>query len=127
MKRDMDLCREILIEIESWPTTRQPKAVKIDGHAEDKVGYHAWLLREAGLIEGMVLPISTPVHICWPQCLTYQGHDFLEQARNDTHWERAKNILVNNGGPVTVQAMKTILEALTKAALEALMKGGIGL
>ena len=123
----MDLCRKILIKVESWPTTRQPMAVEIDGHSEDKVGHHAWLLREAGLIEGMDLPISTPVHLCWPQCLTNQGHDFLEHARNDTRWQRAKDFLANNGGPMTVQAMKTTLEALTKAGLEALMKGGMGL
>ena len=124
MKRDMDLCRQILIEVESWPTTSRPKQVAIDGYSDDTVGHHAWLLHEAGLIEGLELPVGT---LCRPKCLTYQGHDFLEHARNDTRWQKAKDIVVDNGGPMTLQAMKTILEALTKAGLEALTKGGMGL
>ncbi len=122
----MDLCRKILIEVEQWPTTTAPDLVVIEGYSTGEVGHHAWLLYNAGLIQGNdVTGAGDSVDLFAPRCLTYQGHDFLEHARNDTRWERAKDIVVNNGGPMTLQAMKTILEALTKAGLEALTKGGL--
>ena len=124
----MDLCRKILIEVENRSTTTAPDLVVIEGYSTGEVGHHAWLLNNAGLIEGIdVTGAGDSVDLFAPRCLTYQGHDFLEHARNDTRWERAKDILANNGGPFTLQAMKTILEALTKAGLEELMKGEIGL
>ena len=52
MKRDMDLCRKILIEIESWPTTLGPRPVEIDGYTDEQIGYNAWLLAQEGLIKG---------------------------------------------------------------------------
>ena len=70
MKRDMDLCRKILIEVESWPT-------------------NAWLLAEEDLIQGLDLTgDGDDVHRYAPRCLTYKGHDFLEHARNDARWRK---------------------------------------
>ena len=125
----MDLCRQILIEIESWPTTLAPTNVEIEGYTADDVGYNASLLAQQGLIEGRRRGAGAgcAVHGFAPRCLTDKGHDFLEHARNDTRWERTKDILANNGGPMTIQAMKTILESLTKAAVEGLTKAGMGL
>lgn len=128
MKRDMDLCRKILIEIESWPTTLDPQHVEIEGYTFEQIGYNAWLLAEEGLIEGRnTIGDDQRVHSYAARCLTYRGHDFLEHARNDTRWETAKDKLASMGGPMTLQAMKTILEALTKAGLDALLKAGTGL
>ena len=124
----MDLCRKILFEIESWPTTVGPRNVEIEGYTDEELGYNTWLLAEEGLIEGKeTTGIGQRVHSYRPRCLTPWGHDFLEHARNETRWKTAKDKLVSTGGPMTIQAMKTILEALTKAGLEALTKGGMGL
>jgi len=53
MKRDMDLARQILFEIESSPhgadVIFQPE---IEGHSLDEVSYHIMLLIQAGYIEG---------------------------------------------------------------------------
>ena len=46
MKRDMELYRQILSEVESWSTTLAPKQVQIEGYAQDQIGYHAWMLAE---------------------------------------------------------------------------------
>ena len=124
----MDLCRKILIEIESWTTTRAPTSVEIEGYTDEEIGYNAWLLAEQGLIEGVERAgISQGVHRYRPRCLTPWGHDFLEHARDDTRWKTAKDKLASIGGPTTIQAMKTILETLTKAGLDALTKAGMGL
>ena len=124
----MDLCRKILIEVEKRPTTTESDLVVIEGYSTGEVGYNAWLLNQGGLLEGTdVTGAGDSVDLFAPRCLTYQGHDFLEHARNDTRWKTAKDKLVSTGGPMTVQAMKTILDALTKAGLDALTKAGLAL
>ena len=74
MKRDMDLCRKILLEIESWPTTTAPDIVVIEGYSTGAVGYNAWLLADQGLIEGIdVTGAGDEVHVFAPRCLTAKG------------------------------------------------------
>ena len=71
MKRDMDLCRQILLAVESWPTTLVPTSVRIDGRSPDDVHYNAWLLAQEGLIEGFDLTgDGDSVHRFAPSCLT---------------------------------------------------------
>ena len=111
MKRDMDLCRKILIEVEKWPTTLAPNQVAIAGYSADTVHYNAWLLAEEGLIEGLDLTgDGDAVHRYAPSCLTYKGHDFLEHARNDTLWERATDRLASLGGALTTSMLQTVLK-----------------
>ena len=119
MKRDMDLCRKILIEVESWPTTLAPQHVVIEGYTQEQVGHHAWLLAEEGLIEGEdATGMGQTVDSYMPRCLTFRGHDFLEHARDDTRWTRAKDEIVKHRGAMTIQVIKMVLERL--------MRGDIG-
>ena len=39
MKRDMDLYRQILREVESWSTTLMPKEVTIEGYTRDQIDH----------------------------------------------------------------------------------------
>ena len=38
MKRDPELYRQILSEVESWSTTVEPKEVRIEGYSQDQIG-----------------------------------------------------------------------------------------
>ena len=114
----MDLCRKILIEVESWPTTLAPQNVEIEGYTDEQVGYHAWLLADEGLIEGVeLLGDGQSVHSFRPRSLTYIGHDFLEHARDDTRWTRAKDEIVKHRGAMTIQIVKMVLERLIRGDL----------
>ena len=109
----MDLCRKILIEVESWPTTTAPDIVVIEGYSAGAVGYNAWLLADQELIEGMDMTgAGDAVDIFAPRCLTAKGHDFLEHARDDTIWQKAKAKLASLGGPMTTQTLLMILKQL---------------
>ena len=44
MKRDMDLCREILLYLEEKPFAPGPIKVEIDAKSEQDVSYHLMLL-----------------------------------------------------------------------------------
>ena len=118
MKRDMDLCRRILLEVEKWPTTLEPKGVEIEGYSPDEVSYHSWLLGEEGLIEGCDFTTDgSDVQQFAPTCLTYRGHDFLEHARDDTRWKKAKDKLVSVGGGMTTQTLQYVLNQLLAGQL----------
>ena len=52
MKRDMDLCRKILLSVEAREGTVGPEEVSIEGYTEGQIGYHAKLLADQGLLEG---------------------------------------------------------------------------
>ena len=111
VKRDPDLLLQVLREVEEWPTTRVAQLVKVDGHSSDEVGYHAWLLADAGLIEGQDLSQrSDATHHYAPMCLTNKGHDFLNVAREPQRWQQIKSAIVSRGLTMAVDvASKNIL------------------
>ena len=109
MKRDMDLRRKILFEIEKWPTTTGPKQVELEGYPPDAVGYNVSLLAKEGLIDGLdATGDGASVNVFLPRCLTPRGHDRLDLLRNDTTWNEAKGIAARSGRSVTINAMKTM-------------------
>lgn len=99
MKRDFDLLRVLLREIEDLPPGRIASAFKYDGIDKDTIAAHAALLFDAGLVKGkMRYPLKGP-----PQFqiagLTWAGHDFIAVAKNDTIWEKArKSVLAPAAG-----------------------------
>ncbi len=53
MKRDMDLCRKILLALEEPPLTTGWVNLKIDNFIEDTISFHVMLLSQAGLIQAV--------------------------------------------------------------------------
>jgi len=47
--------------------------------------------------------------------LTWSGHEFLNNARSDTQWKRAKDIVVAKGGAVSFEILKAVLVQVVKA------------
>lgn len=46
--------------------------------------------------------------------LTWQGHEFLDMARNDTIWKKAFDIIKDKGGNVTLEILKVLLPEIAK-------------
>ena len=118
MKRDMDLIRAILLNVEQQGPPEGWCDVQLPGHTEEKISYHVMLLRDAGLIEAVDL--SSHDGICWrPKRLTYEGHEFLDAARNDTFWTKAKATVIEKTGSLSMEAVKIALAAIVKQSLGA--------
>lgn len=114
MKRDMDLIRQLLIEMESRSCGRQ--SVALEGRTEEEVSYHVKLLAEAGLIEAA--NASTRAGLNWiPVSLTWDGHEFLDAARDDTRWNSAKATVKEKAGAVTFEVLKQVLVSLVRRAV----------
>jgi hypothetical protein len=113
MKRDMDLIRTMLLEVEK---SSSPSGCRIEmpGYGREDLYYNAMLAREAGCIDAKFLPNSTEFHVLR---LTYAGHEFLDAARNDTLWAKAKEIVTKQTGTLTLEALKIALSTLIKNAL----------
>src|SRR6266545_4070275 len=102
MKRDLDLIRKMVLAIEDAPSGWAPK-LSIDGYTPTQVGYHAYLLVDAGLVRGHDVTIHGGTgQEALITSLTWAGHEFAEAARDDTRWEKAMGIVKDKGGTITL-------------------------
>ena len=115
MKRDMDLARLILMRIESQENYNDDISCEFNGYTDEQVRYHIMLLNEAGLLDA--IDASSMKGINWiPRRLTWQGHEFLESARDNATWNKAKEIMSKTGGFV-FEVAKPLLISLLKQQL----------
>ena len=88
MKRDMELIRKILLEIESWKDTT-PKIVDLDGYDSIIIGRHVELLYEANLIDSLKPFESGLDHdpaTIFIKDLSWSGHEFIDVLKNQSVW-----------------------------------------
>lgn len=129
MKRDWDLLRWILNEVEScgggYPTVLtigvyngRHCPLKIGERNFAEVCEHMLLLGDSNLAEvrdlGQISEGPSGVVI---DRLTMAGHDFLEAARDETRWNKAMiTVKEKGGGAVTIGVLTQVLSALMKQA-----------
>ncbi len=116
MKRDMDLVRAILIAIEREQNTSITNLQLDDYCGDGNENYHVVLMIDAGLIEGNIIS-STGGSAYIINGLTWEGHEFLDAARSESLWKKAKEIVVQRTGSLTIEALKIVLQTQIKDAL----------
>ena len=129
MKRDMDLMRKILFYVEENYVPRDFAAceVLIDGYDSYIIKEHCNLLIE----DGMLNPINskTAKYLTLSHggtCvgnLTNKGYDFLDAIREDTTWNKTKEIITEKGLPLIPKTIGTIASAVIKSITEGVVKG----
>jgi Hypothetical protein (DUF2513) len=101
MKRDMELVRTILKEIEDKLEPGSHSAnLAIDGYDAATVAAHIELLIEADLIKGRVARHIGGISATVVERLTWTGHDFVDVAR-DQIWKKAKESVLKHGASIT--------------------------
>ena len=116
MKRDLDLGRSILQQIEATQTVRDWIDLTVEGHTDEEVSYHVMLLAKEGLIEATDL--STSDGFEWkPIRLTWAGHEFLDAARDESQWSKAKAIVLKKSGGLSFDVLKAVLIDLVKKSV----------
>jgi hypothetical protein len=94
MKRDMDLIRKILLAIEAHPNPCSwDVPLDFPDYSEKEICYHVNLLKEAGLIVADIKVALSGDIYCKANSLTWDGHEFLEAARDDSRWEKVKSLV----------------------------------
>ena len=117
MKRDMDLVREILLGLDEHEAGYAPHEMEFEGYSDEQVGYHAYIMGQAGLLEvadASSLDGSSPRAI--PISLTWAGHEFLANAREQANWLQAKKLMKGAGGA----SFHVWQEVLTKVVMGSL-------
>jgi hypothetical protein len=113
MKRDVDLIRQLLFDIErqgaecSFDSLRNGAVQEID----ERFRYHLRLLIDAGLAK------ETDRTSTGQPCvrLTSAGHEFLDLCRDDARWREAKWIVQQQSGGYSLTVLRAVL---TKWAIE---------
>jgi len=109
MQRDMDLVRKILFETEKAPYEGGWIDLEIEGYEPNAISYHVLLLDEAGLLRATELS-SLGVGPEWrPERLTWAGHEFIEAARDEGRWEKAKKIMWEKSGGMAFEVLTALL------------------
>jgi Hypothetical protein (DUF2513) len=123
MKRDWDVVREVLLEVESLGAEERHRVSYGvgDGHpdADLSKSEHAILLWKAGFIEAISADSLAGSAILSPE-LTWQGHELLDTLRSKPVWERIKVTANEKGLELTFDVVKS----LGKLALEYVLKQG---
>jgi Hypothetical protein (DUF2513) len=113
MKRDMDLCREIVRQIAESPVVDAPIKIAVEGRSDDEISYQLHILRQAGLIEA--IDVSSADGMAYiPLRLTWNGNEFLDAARDDTVWNRAKARFSSVAGALTFDLVLAACKAEIK-------------
>jgi hypothetical protein len=106
----------ILLEVEKVPhNSAALQWVELERtiyeYSPQDISYHVLLLKEAGLIQ------ATNVRLAWrPIRLTWEGHEFLDTAKDNNRWEKAKNAMTKTGG-FALDVMKQLLIQYLKSEL----------
>ena len=113
MKRYMDLCRKMLLAVESESDNSIKEFPFASEYDDYVINGHIKLLGEAGLID-----ISQSGNVRYVVSgLAWAGHDFLDAARDDNRWAKAKQHFSDAGVSVTFALLKEKLDELARAAL----------
>lgn len=110
MKRDIDLVRNILVALEDYESPSGLVELEIAGHGQPEINYHLTIMVEAGLLYGQEYSHDSVSDTLWMYVrLTWQGHEFLDAARDDSRWAEVSAAAKDADG----WTLDTVMELLT--------------
>lgn len=114
MKRDADKIREIALATEALAVGERLESTDAIFCA------HVQWMKDAGLIEARVIPYQEGNTAAVVFRLTWDGCDFLDAARSETLWAKAKESVINPSASWTFDILKEWLVAEIKNGLPTL-------
>jgi Hypothetical protein (DUF2513) len=109
----MNLIRALLLEVEG----EDPKP-DLSQYTDEQKIYHSALIVEAGLVDGQIIdngmgyPAGTAIIR-----LKWDGHEFLDAARDEESWQKATTTVAKAGGAFTISILSEILAQFIKQKL----------
>jgi hypothetical protein len=46
------------------------------------------------------------------KALTWEGHEFLDATKNETVWNKTKQLIADKGGSISIEVLKALLQQL---------------
>jgi hypothetical protein len=113
MKRDIDLIRELLLQLEGGGSLEN-----IPGRTPKEIAYHVSLLEDAGLVAQEIYQnIFLNDSFLDGIRITWAGHEFLDASRSMSLWETAKKLTLEKTGALSFEVIKAVLVQLGKNAI----------
>jgi predicted transcriptional regulator len=119
MKRDMELIVEILKLVEENNEVSPRIIAKSDNHDNAHVQYNVGLMIDFGMIEASNMSTFEGTSYLI-KSITWQGHEFLDAARNVVVVNKAKEMAKKQGMELFKLPIEVIKGVLIKAAVELL-------
>jgi hypothetical protein len=118
MKRDVDLMRGLLFEIERQGSDCTTDTLRNGAPQEtdERTRYHIRLLVDAGLVKE--IDRTSAGYPCVR--LTNAGHEFLDLCRSGSRWREAKWVVQEQTGGFSLSVLRAVL---TKWAVEGISRG----
>ncbi len=118
MKRDLDLIRTLLLEIEEKDDeSGEIISLADEFNLDEKLVGHLRLLVEAGLVDAEESLNQERKLNFLVYRVTWQGHDFLDSVRDDEIWKMTKDGAMNAGG-FSVDLLKAIAKGYLKKKIK---------
>lgn len=86
MKRDLELARKVLLEVEKQTYTGELLDIVVDGYTPEEVAYHILLLSDGEYLVADYIGGVDAVPLWLPSRLTWKGFDALDLIRDDKQW-----------------------------------------
>ena len=122
MKRDADLYRRLLLDIEEskGPLNQNHH---VEGFTQEQVAYHLAQIIEGKLAEGPdprypstgvnpQIPLSVVA-----KRLTPAGHDFIDNLRDETVWKTVKSRMGKAGPTVALEVIRALAHTVVRESL----------
>lgn len=118
MKRDMNLVRLLLLRIEDQGDDMNGwiDDLAIESFTPEQISHHVWLLKDGGFITAIDLSSSDGPDVR-PRCLTWKGHEFLSDIKDQDIWQTTLTV-AKRGGTESLSALWDIAKALGKKQIE---------
>lgn len=113
MNRDMDLVRALMLRAEGVEPMGMAHNVQVEPWSLQEVFEHAEMMTKAGLLKAS-FSIGPETHL---RGLTWEGHDFLDDIRDDGVWSKVKRSLASVGGTASLEVTRQIAVAAVKTQL----------
>lgn len=118
MRFDPEIARNILLAVEETEANQRPKDINLPEVPQDTLVEHIELLNEAGLLEATLVPSGMGGQryiYARVKRLTYAGHQFLADARNDSVWQKTVATVKEKGGSISVSVLTQLLAKMAAA------------
>lgn len=114
MKRDLDLCREILLYIEEYGKPSEALEIDFKDYSDEEISYNLDLLSEAGYME--LTTGSAEDKLVWGR-ISWDGHEYLAAIKDDKTWNKAKEHIKSKIGSASFSVLLQVLNEFAKRSI----------
>jgi len=119
MRRDLELLRTIMLRTEAVSPGTNLLELGLEETDFAALSHHVELLVEAGLLKAQISYMErspVPVYVVVER-LTWEGHEFLDLARDDRRWRSVLSRVTTGTGGTSFEIVRDLLREAHVAAI----------